>query len=77
MNYLYVSIISVVSSVIVYLIFKFKSNSSISNETKVEIESKKEIKIESNSSSTSEIKIDGEKIEKNLKKSYDEMVGRL
>ena len=75
MNYLYVSIISVVSSIIVYIIFKFKSNSTSGNTTT--IETKKELSIKTESEATSEIKIDGNKLEKDLKKSYDEMVGRL
>lgn len=74
MNYIYVAIISVISSLITYFIFKLKANKA-DNKITTTTEKTTEIKIES--TATSEIKIDGNKIEKDLKKSYDEMVGRL
>lgn len=62
--------------IILYLILrKTSSNSSQSQGVDIETVRVSEIKIDSKSSSI--IKLDGEKFEKELKKSYDEMVGRL
>lgn len=60
--------------IILYLILR-KTSSNQSQ--RVDIESARETKVDSSLSSSSELKLDGEKLEKELKKSYDEMIGRL
>ena len=74
MNYIYTAIISVITSIITYFIFKSKNSS----ESKAVTEIKKETEIKIESTSTSEMKVDGKELEKKLKsEDYDTMVGRL
>lgn len=59
--------------ILYFILRKTSSNQS----QRVDIESARETKVDSSLSSSSELKLDGEKLEKDLKRSYDEMVGRL
>lgn len=73
---LYILLGFLVLLILLYLILRrTSSNSGQSQRVDIETVKVSEIKIDSKSSSV--IKLDGEKFEKELKKSYDEMVGRL
>lgn len=74
---LYILLGFLILLIILYLILRRRADAIPNQSQRVDIETVKvsEIKIDSKSSSV--IKLDGEKFEKELKKSYDEMVGRL
>lgn len=74
MNYVYMAIVSTITSIITYFVVR-----SISKKNDIAtIEIKRETEIKTESTATSEIKIDGRNLENKLKsEDYDTMVGRL